>query len=131
VSTTDESVVIAEMVFPNQTNHYGTFFGGEALKLMDKAAFIAASRCSRTAVVTASLDKTDFREPVRHGELAEVVARVVEQRNTSMVVETQLFSENLLTGNRRLCSVSRFVMVAVDDRGRPTPIRRERGTQQT
>jgi acyl-CoA hydrolase len=119
----DDGVVIAEMVFPNQTNHYGTFFGGEALKLMDKAAFIAASRYSRTAIVTASLDKTDFHEPVRHGELAEVVAHVVSQRNTSMIVEAQLFSENLLTGDRRLCSVSRFVMVAVDDAGRPTPIR--------
>jgi acyl-CoA hydrolase len=50
----DKGVVLAEMVFPNQTNHYGTFFGRDALKLMDKAAFIAASRCSRTAVVTAA-----------------------------------------------------------------------------
>ncbi len=26
---------IVEMVFPNQTNHYGTLFGGDALLLMD------------------------------------------------------------------------------------------------
>jgi len=122
MSPSDGAVVIAEMVFPNQTNHYGTFFGGDALRLMDKVAFIAASRCSRTAVVTASLDKTDFHEPVHQGELAEVVGRVIERRRTSMLVETQLFSENLLTGDRRLCTVSRFVMVAVDDAGRPTPI---------
>jgi acyl-CoA hydrolase len=113
-------VVIAEMVFPNQTNHYGTFFGGEALKLMDKAAFITASRYCRTAVVTASMDKTDFREPVHQGELAEVIGRVVSRGKSSMVVQTELFSENLSTGERRLCSVSRFVMVAVDDSGRPT-----------
>ena len=114
-------VVIAEMVFPNQTNHYGTFFGGDALRLMDKAAFIAASRYSRTAVVTASLDKTDFHEPVRQGELAEVVGRVLSRGKSSMVVETELFSENLLTGERRLCTVSHFVMVAVDGAGHPTP----------
>ena len=46
--------ILAEIVFPDQTNHYGTLFGGEALEMMDKAAFIAASRLSRTAVVTAS-----------------------------------------------------------------------------
>ncbi len=112
-------VVVAEMVFPDQTNHYGTLFGGDALRLMDKAAFIAASRYSRTAVVTASLDKTDFREPVRHGDLAEVVSRVVSRGRSSILVETELFSENLLTGERRLCSVGRFVMVAVDDAGHP------------
>lgn len=113
-------VVIAEMVFPNETNHYGTLFGGDALRLMDKAAFIAASRYSRTSVVTASLDKTDFREPVRQGELVEVIGRVLSRGRTSMLVETELFSEDLLTGKRRLCTVSRFVMVAVDGEGRPT-----------
>ncbi len=113
-------VVIAEMVFPNQTNHYGTLFGGDALRLMDKAAFIAASRYSRTAVVTASLDKTDFHEPVHQGDVAEVIGRVLSRGRSSMVVETRLFSENLLTGQRRLCSVSRFVMVAVDGAGQPT-----------
>jgi acyl-CoA hydrolase len=113
--------ILAEIVFPDQTNHYGTLFGGEALEMMDKAAFIAASRLSRTAVVTASLDKTDFRQPVRHGELAEVYANVVSRGRTSMVVKTELFSENLLTGERRLCTVSHFAMVAVDGTGRPTP----------
>jgi acyl-CoA hydrolase len=112
--------ILAEIVFPDQTNHYGTLFGGEALEMMDKAAFIAASRLSRTAVVTASLDKTDFRQPVRHGELAEVYANVVSRGRTSMVVKAELFSENLLTGERRLCTVSHFVMVAVDGTGKPT-----------
>ena len=32
-----------EMVFPEQANHYGTLFGGNALSLMGKAAFVAAS----------------------------------------------------------------------------------------
>jgi len=35
---------IVEMVFPNQADHYGTLFAGEALRLMDKAALVAASR---------------------------------------------------------------------------------------
>ena len=113
--------VVSEMVFPNQTNHYGTLFGGEALKLMGMAAFIAASRDARKHVVMASLDRTSFHEPIRQGDLAEVLARVVARGTTSLTVETELFSENLLTGERRLCSVSRFVMVVVDHDGRPAP----------
>jgi RNA polymerase sigma-70 factor (ECF subfamily) len=51
---------IVEMVFPNQTNHYGTLFGGAALRLMDMAAFVAASRHARRPVVTASSERIDF-----------------------------------------------------------------------
>ncbi len=65
-----------EMVFPSQTNHYGTLYGGEALSLMDKAAFIVASRFTRRNVVTASSDKTDFRHPIKNGQLIEVLAEV-------------------------------------------------------
>ena len=117
-----DETVVAEMVFPTRANHYGTLFGGEALKLMDMAAFIAASRAARKEVVTASLDRTDFREPVRSGDLAEVVARVIARGRTSLTVETTLSSENLLSGERRVCSVGRFVMVAVDADGRPQPL---------
>jgi len=119
-SDDDNLVIIAEMVFPNQTNHYGTLFGGDALKLMDKAAFIAASRACRKSVVTASMDRTDFHHPVRQGDLAEVQGRIVARGRTSLTVETQLYSENLLSGERKLCSVGRFVMVAVDAQGKPT-----------
>ncbi|MEM9596564.1 MAG: acyl-CoA thioesterase, partial [Acidobacteriota bacterium] len=58
---------LIEMVFPGQTNHFGTLFGGQALALMDKAAFIVASRYARRAVVTASSEKCDFHVPVRQG----------------------------------------------------------------
>ncbi len=37
-------VRMAEIVFPNHTNHMGTLFGGQALAWMDKAAFLAAAR---------------------------------------------------------------------------------------
>ena len=42
-----------EMIFPEQANHYGTLFGGNALSLMGKAAFVAATRRARTPVVMA------------------------------------------------------------------------------
>ncbi|HUA26645.1 MAG TPA: acyl-CoA thioesterase [Steroidobacteraceae bacterium] len=58
-----------EMVFPGETNHYGTLFGGRALALMDKAAFVAASRYARRSVVTACSERIDFHVPVREGQL--------------------------------------------------------------
>ena len=113
---------IVEMVFPNQTNHYGTLFGGDALRLMDMAAFVTASRHARRPVVTASSERIDFRVPVRQGQLAEVVGRVIGTGRSSVTVEVELWAEDLLTGQRELCTKGSFVLVAVDEHGRPTPI---------
>jgi len=111
-----------EMVFPEQTNHLGTLFGGQALALMDKAAFIAASRYARRAVVTASSERVDFHVPVRQGQLVELLARVVATGKTSLTVEVKLFSEDLLTGERKLCTTGRFVLVAVDAAGNKSTV---------
>jgi acyl-CoA hydrolase len=113
---------IVEMVFPNQANHYGTLFGGDALRLMDMAAFVAASRHARKPVVTASSERIDFHVPVRQGQLAEVVGRVSRAGRTSMTVEVELWAEDLLTGTRELCTKGSFVLVAIDHDGRPVPI---------
>ena len=113
---------IVEMVFPNQANHYGTLFGGDALRLMDMAAFVAASRHARKPVVTASSERIDFHVPVRQGQLAEVIGRVSKTGRTSVTVEVELWAEDLLTGARELCTKGSFVLVAVDESGRPVAI---------
>ena len=113
---------IVEMVFPNQANHFGTLFGGDALRLMDMAAFVAASRHARKPVVTASSERIDFHVPVRQGQLAEVVGRISKTGRTSVTVEVELWGEDLLTGARELCTKGSFVLVAVDESGRPVPI---------
>ena len=56
-----EETRIVEIVFPTNTNSYGTLFGGHALSLMDRLAFIVASRYARKTVVTASSEKIEFR----------------------------------------------------------------------
>ena len=122
LSTKTDKTCIVDLVFPNQTNHHGTLFGGHALAMMDKAASIAAHRYCRNAVVTASIERTDFLVPVYEGELAEVTAVVVKTGRSSMVVEVELVAENMITGDRRLCTSGRFNMVAVNEEGKPTPI---------
>ena len=107
------------MIFPNQTNHYGTLFGGHALELMDKSAFITASRFTRKAMVTASSEKVDFKTPVKTGHLVELVGRIEKVGRTSVTVSVDMVGENLLTGDRQLCARGKFVLVAVDPDNRP------------
>ncbi len=113
---------IAEMVFPNHTNSNDQLFGGYALSLMDKLAFIVSSRYARLPMVTASSEKVDFHSPVVEGDLIEFVGRVLQVGSTSVRVGIEMFSENLLSGERKLCTTGEFVMVAVDRGGRPIAV---------
>jgi acyl-CoA hydrolase len=117
-----EPTRFVEMVFPEHANHYGTLFGGHALSLMGKAAFVAATRRARCAVVMATSNKVEFHEPVRVGELVELTALVERVGRSSMTVAVKVIAERLVSGQRRIAMQGLFEMVAVDEAGRPTPI---------
>lgn len=113
---------LLHMVFPDDTNHLGTLFGGQALAWMDMAAFIVASRWSRTVVVTARSEQVDFSHPIHKGDLVEVVARIGRVGRSSIHVAVDVFKERLLSGERLLCTRGRFVMIALGADGKPTGV---------
>lgn len=115
---------LMEIVYPEDTNSQGTLFGGHALSLMDRLAFIVASRFTRMPVVTARSEKIEFRSPVKQGELVELTGTVVDVGRTSLRIQIEMHREDLLSGDRSLCTTGEFVMVAVDADGRPEPISR-------
>lgn len=118
----NEETRFAEMVFPDQANHYGALFAGAGLALLSKAAFVAASRRARGDVVMARSEAADFHTPVRVGELLDLSARVVRVGRSSLTVQVEGVAETLATGARRPALSGRFEMVAVDADGRPVPI---------
>ncbi len=109
-------------VFPNTTNHYDTLFGGTALKLMDEAAFICATRLCRKKVVTVSSDRVDFKHPIPSGTLAEFVAQVVGVGRTSVRVQVDIYVEEMYRQHRQLAISGVFTMVAVNDERKPVPV---------
>jgi acyl-CoA hydrolase len=117
-----EPTRFVELVFPEQANHYGTLFGGTALSLMGEAAFVAATRRARRAVVMATSDKVQFHEPVRVGELVELTARIERVGRSSMTVAAEVVAAALVSGRRRVAMRGSFEMAAVDEAGRPTPV---------
>jgi acyl-CoA hydrolase len=115
---------MVEIVFPDQANSVGRMFGGEAIAFMTKAAFIAASRYSGQMTVLASSEKIDFARPIAIGEIVEAATRIVRIGNSSMTVETVLWSEVLLTGERHVTATGLFTMVSVNENHHPVPISR-------
>ncbi len=117
-----ESLVLVEMVFPNSTNHYGTMFGGKVLDLMDRAAFLAATRFTEQSIVTASMERIDFFLPIKNGHLVELKSRVIYTGRTSLIVKVDLFAENPLRRYREQASQGYFNMVSVNEHGKPIPV---------
>jgi acyl-CoA hydrolase len=89
---------------------------------MDKCAAIAALRHSRTNVVTASIDRVDFREPIHLGDLVVMQASVNYVGRSSMEVGVRVEAEDLMTGNRRHTNSCYLTFVAVDRNGRPIEV---------
>lgn len=112
----------SHLVLPIDTNPLGALFGGRAVQWMDIAAGLAAIRLSGKTAVTASIERLDFKVPVKWGDIAVVEAQVVSVGRTSMAVEVRMFREEAATGVRQLCTSGLFHMVALDEKGKPTPV---------
>ncbi len=117
-----KQIRLMDLVFPDQTNHQGNMFGGAALALMDKVAFLAAARFARRGFVTAAVERTDFRSPVLVGELVDLTGEVRSVGRTSIRVRVNLVAENLLTAERRLTTQGEFTMVANDRKTNKDPL---------
>jgi len=117
-------VVMTDRVFPNDANPVGTMFGGKVLALMDVNTAIAATRFCREIVVTASTEPVDFKNPIFVGEIIELKSRVACVGNSSMIVRCEVYGEDSLTGERRLCTIGHFNFVALGKDGKPCRVPR-------
>src|ERR1700676_2084316 len=106
---------MAEVVLPAQTNPLGKLLGGQVMHLVDMAAAMAASRHSNSYVVTASVDYIDFRNAVNLGEIVTLKSQVNRVFNTSMEVGVEVFSEQILTGERKHTTTAYVTFVAIDE----------------
>lgn len=114
-------MAVVDMVWPDQSNHHGTLFGGAALSMLDRVAFILGSRTLRGAVVTAAVSQLDFAAPALAGQLVECRAQVIRRGRRSVTVDATLVAESLLTGERTVCLSGEFVMVRQMDRDAQGP----------
>lgn len=118
----ESRVEMAQAMFPIDANQAGNVHGGTIMKLIDTAAGIAAHRHCRTNVVTASMDRLDFHEPVFVGELVVLRASINYVGTASMEVGVRVEAENLMTGEVRHTNSAYLTMVSLDNTRKPTPV---------
>ena len=106
---------MAEVVLPAQTNPLGKLLGGHVMHLVDIAGAMAAHRHANSYAVTASVDSIDFRNPVNLGEIVTLKSQVNRVFHTSMEVGVEVYSENVLTGERKHTTSAYVTFVAIDE----------------
>lgn len=114
---------MTEIVLPAQTNPLGKLLGGQVMHLVDMVAAMAAHRHSASYVVTASVDYIDFRNPVNLGEIVTLTSQVNRVFHTSMEVGVEVYSENVLRGEKKHTTTAYVTFVALDENtGQPKPV---------
>jgi acyl-CoA hydrolase len=118
----ESATEMVQVVLPNDANPLGFILGGTVMHLIDIAGAIACHRHTRTLLVTAAVDGLQFLHPIKVGDLIILKSRVTAAWSTSLEVEVEVFSEETLTGVRRMTSRAYLTFVSIDRDGRRIPI---------
>ncbi len=113
---------MVQVVLPNDANPLGFILGGTVMHLIDITGAIACHRHTRSLLVTAAVDGLQFLHPIKVGDLIILKARVTAAWSTSLEVEVEVFSEETLTGLRRMTSLAYLTFVAVDRESHRRPV---------
>lgn len=105
---------MTQVVLPNDANPLGFILGGTVMHLIDIAGAIACHRHTRTLLVTAAVDGLQFLHPIKIGDLIILQATVTAAYATSIEVEVKVYSEETLTGTRKMTSLAYLTFVAID-----------------
>lgn len=123
VPMSQSATTMSKLMTPEEANVYGNVHGGSILKYMDEAAAVAAWRHARVPkVVTVSLERMDFREPVFIGDVLTIRATVRHVGRTSMLVGIRVEAESPQTGETRHTASAYMTFVALDRNNQPTQV---------
>jgi acyl-CoA hydrolase len=123
-TASESATEMVQVVLPNDANPLGFILGGSVMHLIDIAGAIASHRHTRSLLVTAAVDGLQFLHPIKVGDMIILRARVTAAWSTSLEVEVEVFSEETLTGLRRMTSLAYLTFVAVDRESRRVPVPR-------
>ncbi len=108
---------MSQLMLPQHANLAGMVYGGTILHIADSVAYVCASRHAGPNCLTVSVDRVDFHEPIRIGEVVSFFASINYVGRSSMEVGIKIFAEDLRTGKKRHTNSCYFTMVCVDEKG--------------
>ena len=114
---------IRVLMMPRDTNGSGTIFGGVILSYIDQAGAIEARRQGSRLMVTVSMDKVVFHEPVFVGDLISLWTETLRIGTTSITVKVRCEAIRGTDPQKKvLVTEAQVVYVNVGDDRKPAPI---------
>lgn len=124
----DQIPSIKRVMMPRDTNAVGTIFGGVILAEIDLAAATEAHKHHSGVVVTVSMDKVDFKHPVRVGDLVSFFTETLRIGRSSIKVKVAVWAcRRFGGGHHEYVTSAEVTMVAVDENFRPTEVEEHGG----
>ena len=118
----DSETIITELMIPSYANFGGKVHGGILLSLMDKVAYVTATKHCSNYCVTVAVDGVEFLNPVEVGELLSLKASVNYVGNTSLIVGIRVESLNPISNKVSHTNSCYFTMAAKDETGNLTKV---------
>ena len=117
---------IRVLMMPRDTNAHGTIFGGVILSYIDQAGAIEARRQGLNLMVTVSMDKVVFHEPVFVGDLVSFWTDTLRIGTTSITTKVVVEAIRGTDPNAKVVvTEAHVVYVNVGPDRRPAPIERQ------
>jgi acyl-CoA hydrolase len=120
--SSESATDMTQVVLPNDANPLGFMLGGTVMHVIDIAGAMAAHRHTRERVVTAAVDGLQFLHSIKIGDIIILKAHVTATFNTSLEVQVDVFSEEVLTGVRKMTTHAYLTFVAVSKEGTPVAV---------
>ena len=121
-SATESTIIMTELVLPNDTNVHGNLMGGRLMYWMDIAAALAAGKHCNSQVVTASVDNISFESPIKLGNVVHIIAKVSRAFSTSMEVHLKVWGEDHNQQYKYKSNEAYYTFVALDQNRKPKSV---------
>jgi acyl-CoA thioesterase YciA len=112
-------LALRTVAMPADTNPSGDIFGGWIMSLMDLAAGVSAGTRARGRVATAAVSNLTFLQPVKVGDVVCVYTDTTRTGRSSITLGVEAWVLRRGQGERVRVTAAEFVLVAVDEAGRP------------
>lgn len=120
---------IRVLMMPRDTNAHGTIFGGVILSYIDQAGAIEARRQGAMQMVTVTMDKVVFHEPVHVGDLVSFWAETLRIGTTSITVKVVVKVHRAgMEGRELTVTEAQVVYVNIGPDRKPLAIPARRGS---
>lgn len=111
------------LAMPADTNQNGDIFGGWLLGQMDIAGGIFSAKLAQGRTVTVAVNAMTFRKAVYVGDIISIHTDLIRVGNTSVSVHVEAWVQRRDETNTILVTDGNFTYVAIDDAGRPRPVK--------